>query len=227
MDGSTASKGTAPRFSSDRVEMVPRVVSADHLDGIFNQLCLLSAAGDLRGNDEDPMTQIFYAPLALEGLFPRIRTVVSQAVGEDVLPAFSFLWLYKRGAGIHRHIDRDSSEIVASITIDTGCEAGWPIGFEPGTGSEFYVDSNRGDLVIFEGHSVYHWRNPLDADWHLQAIFNFVRANGPFAKFQFDGRKHLGLEPIGDVITNSVTAVQLALPDSLISEACGLARKFR
>lgn len=211
-----------PRFSTHRVEKIPAVVSADHLDGIFNQLCLLSATGRLLGSDEDPTTQIFYAPLALEALFPRVTKAVSNAIGEDVLPAFSFLWLYKRQAGIHRHVDRDAAEIVASITIASDAADGWPIGFCPEGGAEFYVQGECGDLVVFEGHSVHHWREPLDAEWHLQAIFNFVRAKGAYSKFRFDGRQHLGLEPIGEVVTDAVTNVSLAVPSVLIDQACGI-----
>lgn len=222
MGGDVVSPCVAHRFLEHRVELVPAVVSADHLDGIFNQLCLLSATGRLLGSDEDPSTQIFYAPLALEALFPRVSAAVSDAIGEEVLPAFSFLWLYKRQAGIHRHVDRDSAEIVASITIASDSPNGWPIGFCPAGGSDFYIQSERGDLVIFEGHSVHHWREPLNADWHLQAIFNFVRAKGSYSKFRFDGREHLGLDPIGEVVTDAVKTVHLAVPPALIDQACGV-----
>lgn len=209
-------------FGRDRVDLLPAVVSRDHLEAIFNQLCLLSETDRLYGNDDDPDTQIFYAPLSLEALFPRIAAKVAESVGEPVAPAFSFLWLYKKGAGIHRHIDRDSAELVASLTVASAQSEAWPIHFEPTPDRQLTLRAEPGDLVLFEGHSVYHWREPSAADWHLQAIFNFVRSSGAYSHFKIDGRAHLGLDPVQSVVTDEVKPVQLAVPQALKRAACGL-----
>jgi hypothetical protein len=52
-----------------------------------------------------------------------------------------------------------------------------------------------GDMVIYKGCEIDHWRDPLEYDqdtWHLQGFFHYVDVNGPYAEFKYDKRNSVG-----------------------------------
>ena len=63
-----------------------------------------------------------------------------------------------------------------------------------------YMDGNPcvmepGDIVIYRGCDLAHWRDPFNApedSWHIQAFFHYVDANGPYPEFKWDRRPMLG-----------------------------------
>jgi hypothetical protein len=66
----------------------------------------------------------------------------------------------------------------------------WPI----------FIDNNKidlkpGDLAIYRGCDLSHWREPFNNnvdDWHVQGFFHFVDANGPYVDHKFDKRENVG-----------------------------------
>jgi PKHD-type hydroxylase len=55
------------------------------------------------------------------------------------------------------------------------------------------VDINLGDLLMYRGEELVHWRPAFKGKWQCQVFFHFVDANGPHAAQKFDGRPQLGL----------------------------------
>ena len=57
---------------------------------------------------------------------------------------------------------------------------------------------DAGDLVIYRGCDVNHWREKLqhsENSWHLQGFFHYVDANGPYAEYMYDRRPMIGALP--------------------------------
>jgi hypothetical protein len=57
------------------------------------------------------------------------------------------------------------------------------------------IELNPGDLVIYQGCDVPHWRTPLtypDNIWQVQGFFHYVDANGPYVDWKFDQRPMVG-----------------------------------
>ena len=58
------------------------------------------------------------------------------------------------------------------------------------------VAQQPGDLIIYRGCEVEHWRDKFDANYgsyQVQAFFHYIDKNGPYyPKFKFDGRPSLG-----------------------------------
>jgi hypothetical protein len=52
-----------------------------------------------------------------------------------------------------------------------------------------------GDLVIYRGCDLKHWRESfeyLTDVWQVQGFFHYVDASGPFAHHKFDDRESIG-----------------------------------
>ena len=157
-----------------------------------------------------PNTFSCYADPVMETLLMKVRPKMQQETGLRLVPTYSYARLYKKGDILKRHKDRPSCEI--STTIHLGGTS-WPI-FIDGTGADTVIDEYKnihkpnapkgtkvllevGDMLVYSGCELEHWREPLEGDVCGQVFLHYNHVNGPFAdKNKFDGRPLLGIPKI-------------------------------
>jgi len=146
-------------------------------------------------DEQIPNTYSHYADPVMETLLVKVLPIMQQETGLDLIPTYSYARLYKHGDELKRHKDRPSCEI--STTINLGGDP-WPI-FIDGTGADNAQDGTKvllevGDMLVYSGCDLEHWREPLEGDKCGQVFLHYNHKNGPFAeKNKFDGRPMLGL----------------------------------
>ena len=164
----------------------------------------------LLGTWEDkqvPNTYSHYADFVMETLLMKVLPKMQQETGLELVPTYSYARIYKKGDILRRHKDRPSCEI--STTIHLGGTK-WPI-FIDGTGSDNVIDEYKnihkpnapkgtevlldvGDMLVYSGCELEHWREPLDGDNCAQVFLHYNHLNGKFAKSNlFDKRPMLGV----------------------------------
>ena len=154
-----------------------------------------------------PNTYSHYADPVMETLLVKVLPVMQQETGLNLCPTYSYARLYKHGDELKRHKDRPSCEI--STTINLGGES-WPI-FIDTTGADNVIDEYKnihkpnapegvrvdlevGDMLIYEGCKLEHWREPFEGDVCGQVFLHYNNVNGQFKDINiFDGRDKLGL----------------------------------
>ena len=154
-----------------------------------------------------PNTYSHYAYMVMETLLMKVLPKMQQETGLQLIPTYSYARIYKRGDILKRHKDRPSCEI--STTLNLGGNP-WPI-FIDGTGANNVIDEYKnivkpgapegtkvlldvGDMLVYSGCELEHWREPFDGDICGQVFLHYNHVNGPFAeKNKFDGRPMLGL----------------------------------
>ena len=154
-----------------------------------------------------PNTFSCYADNVMETLLVKVLPVMQQETGLDLCPTYSYARLYKHGDELKRHKDRPSCEI--STTLNLGGDP-WPI-FIDGTGANNVIHERQniikpnapkgtkvvldvGDMLVYSGCELEHWREPFDGNICGQVFLHYNHVNGPFAdKNKFDGRPMLGL----------------------------------
>ena len=154
-----------------------------------------------------PNTYSHYADMVMETLLMKVLPKMQQETGLQLVPTYSYARIYKRGDILRRHKDRPSCEI--STTLNLGGNP-WPI-FIDGTGADNVIDEYKnivkpgapegtkvlldvGDMLVYSGCELEHWREPFDGDICGQVFLHYNHVNGPFAeKNKFDGRPMLGL----------------------------------
>ena len=154
-----------------------------------------------------PNTYSHYADMVMETLLMKVLPKMQQETGLQLIPTYSYARIYKRGDILKRHKDRPSCEI--STTLNLGGNP-WPI-FIDGTGANNVIDEYKnlvkpgapegtkvlldvGDMLVYSGCELEHWREPFDGDICGQVFLHYNHVNGPFAeKNKFDGRPMLGL----------------------------------
>ena len=141
-----------------------------------------------------PNTYSHYGDMVMETLLVKMLPKMKQETNLDLLPTYSYARVYKKGDVLERHKDRPSCEV--STTLNLGGDP-WPI-YIDGTGGEDNngekVSLEVGDMLVYSGCELEHWREPFEGDICGQVFLHYNHVNGPFAdKNRFDGRAMLGL----------------------------------
>jgi hypothetical protein len=141
----------------------------------------------------EPLTQSQgrYCDAMGETLLIKLHGLMQQVAGVALEPCYSYLRIYRPGAILDRHIDRDSCEISASMTLGYQAPANWPLWLEA-AGTPRALQLAPGDLLVYRGADLPHWRERFDGQFWVQVFLHYVRSNGPFADHRFDGRDQLG-----------------------------------
>jgi len=56
------------------------------------------------------------------------------------------------------------------------------------------INLNPGDLCLYRGCDLWHWREVFAQKWYLQAFLHYVNADGAYKDNLYDGRPYLGMQ---------------------------------
>lgn len=132
-----------------------------------------------------------YADAMSETLLLELLPAMERATGLKLLPCYSYLRIYGPGAVLPRHLDRPSCEISASLALGLQAPSLWPLGVQA-DGQDKPIGLAPGDMLVYRGADVPHWRDPFQGEWCVQAFLHYVDANGQYTDFRFDGRERIG-----------------------------------
>lgn len=136
-----------------------------------------------------------YLDPAMESLLLVLHGPMQENTGLSLFPTYSYFRVYRNGQELLPHRDRPSCEISATVCFNFNYDPltySWPIVMEG-----HKVDLDPGDMVVYKGYDLTHWRekfappNGEDA-WQVQGFFHYVDANGPYADYKYDQRNHIG-----------------------------------
>ena len=168
------------------------------------------AGNPLVGNFHDsqvPGSYAKYADRFMETLLIKTIDVMQKKTGLKLVPTYSYTRLYRTGNILNRHKDRPSCEI--STTLCLGGDH-WPIYLDP-TGADNVIDEHKsiikpgapvgvevnlkpGDMLIYSGCELEHWRKPFEGKLCGQVFLHYNHADGRFAKTNlYDKRPLLGI----------------------------------
>lgn len=160
---------------------------------LFDEMQDYTPEGDV-GYVSVPNAHSKYVDPAMETMLLHLQSTIEEHTGLSVFPTYSYYRVYRKGDDLKKHKDRPSCEISATMCFNYSYDDSkyqWPI----------YMDGNAvalypGDLVIYRGCDLEHWRESFNIedenDWHVQGFFHFVDANGPYTDYKFDQRTSIG-----------------------------------
>ena len=157
-------------------------------------------------NEQIPNTYASYGNIAMETLLLKCQPDMEKATGLKLTPAYTYARIYKKGDELKRHKDRFSCEI--SSTMNLGGDD-WPIYLSPyenvgvSNGKDITevskakgikVNLKPGDMLIYKGIEIEHWREKFKGKECIQVFFHYNDSKTPGAKDNmFDRKPHLGL----------------------------------
>ena len=146
-------------------------------------------------DDQIPMTYNSYCNIAMETLSTTLLPDLSRKIDIELHQQYTYTRCYKYGDILDRHKDRPACEI--SATLNLGGDP-WPIYIDP-TGEYgqegVKVTLGPGDLMIYRGCDLEHWREPFRGDKVVQVFLHYNDINGPFKDRcnKFDRKDMLGI----------------------------------
>ena len=163
--------------------------------------------GEYEGdNGQIPHTYSSYSDIAMETLMLKCQPIMEKITGLKLSPAYTFARIYKNGDVLKRHKDRFSCEISTtmnlagdpwSIYLSPNENVGIPDGKKITYKSKakgIKVDLKPGDMLVYSGCKLEHWRNKFKGKECIQAFLHYNNRKTPGAKDNmFDKRPHLGL----------------------------------
>ena len=210
-------------FKTKKYQVIRGALPVPLANFIFNYMMLQRDAVDfmLKNNKVNPANPFIgnrvdkqipgayskYGDWVMETLLMFMIPIMKAKTGMDLVPTYSYTRLYEKGNILHRHKDRPSCEI--STTLHLGGDE-WPIFLDP-TGADNIMDERKniikpgapkgvqvnlkvGDMLIYSGCDLEHWREPFTGTVCSQVFLHYNHANGPFAQTNlFDGRPLLGV----------------------------------
>jgi len=210
-------------FKTKKYQVIRQALSKELSNFIFNYMLLQRDAVGfmLKNNKVNPFNPLIgnrvdkqvpgpyskYADWVMETLLQYMRPIMKAKTGMDLVPTYSYTRLYEKGNKLKRHKDRKSCEI--STTLHLGGDE-WPIFIDP-SGADFVIDELKeihkpgapkgtridlkvGDMLIYSGCELEHWREPFEGNVCSQVFLHYNHANGPYAKTNLhDKRPMLGV----------------------------------
>jgi len=128
-----------------------------------------------------------FAETILENLLPGME----QFTGESLVYTYGYLRLYQNGDILPKHTDRDSCEISTTLCVGYDGED-WPIYVETDNKETKEIFLEPGDLLVYKGCEVPHYRKAFKGNHHVQCFLHYNRKENKNNNY-LDGRSNLGL----------------------------------
>ena len=210
-------------FKEKKYIVIRNAISYELVNFAFNYLLLKRDAVDFSyknnllskftpgyGTWEDrqvPNTYSIYSDFFMETLLMKVLPSMEKHTGLRLVPCYSYVRAYKKGDILRRHKDRPGCEI--STTLHLGGDK-WPI-YMDATGADSVIDEYKnihkpnapkgtpvdlevGDMLVYRGCELEHWRTPLEGNLCVQVFLHYNDIDGPFgSQNKFDKRPLLGI----------------------------------
>jgi len=144
-----------------------------------------------------PLSKSFYGDTFCETLMLTSTKKLSEITELQLLPTYSYTRIYAKGDVLKIHTDRPACQYSATLCLGRPKEeeisAIYMSKNDDGSkASELFLE--EGDLCIYKGMDMYHWRKPFTQSWYLQTFLHYVDGNDKYANYIFDGRRSLGIK---------------------------------
>jgi hypothetical protein len=185
-------------FETEKYQIVKNALSEDAINICKHNFEMLRNqwAADNFGTGHKPDRMVkdsfsWYSSYTTDSLMVVLKPKLEEITGKRLLPTYSYGRIYYTNAEMAKHIDRYSCEISATVCI-TADETPWPIWFKTEDGEEKPLTLHPGDLCVYRGCELEHWRLPNPGNECIQMFVHFVDADGPYTGFAMDLRDGFG-----------------------------------
>ena len=148
--------------------------------------------GLLVGEDiQVPKACSWYGDPFMDTLLDMSCTRIGNLIDKELFPTYSFCRVHNKGATLDQHVDR--GECQYSATLCVGGQP-WPFFIEDKKGVTREILLEPGDILIYAGCELKHWRDTFQGTECTQLFFHYGDKNNPIGQL-YDGRAVLGVPP--------------------------------
>ena len=156
------------------------------------------------GDGQVPNSYYCYGDTLMDVILANALPKMEEFVGEELVPTYSYWRLYQKHNKLLRHKDRNSCEISTTVCLgfntsnvdeNTYPNYSWPMYVQNYSGVELPVSLQPGDMIVYKGCEIDHWREPYLGLNHAQVFLHYNRKNKENNN-AYDGRPFLGIPSI-------------------------------
>jgi hypothetical protein len=197
-------------FQENKYAYFSNVITKEEAKKLSDNLFKRKKEGILISDDQCPKSHAVYGDPFFDELLERLTVPLSQQIGIDLLPAYTYARLYEPGEILLRHRDRSSCQISTTMTLGYNKKSDiWPIYLQEDKNKEEGIEAiiEPGDMVLYRGNQLCHWREEYTGVWQTQVFMHYVDANGPYKDLKYDRRKNLSHK--SEAVWNKIKEDQL------------------
>ena len=172
------------KLIEDNYVIVPNFISSSRAIELAKKFKEYTETYDLSADPQVPGSDAKFDYIPFVELLVEKTSMVTQLVGESVLPTYSYARIYKEGNELPGHVDKPQCEI--SLTVNLDCTEIWNIWIESPDGRINNVSLGPGEAMLYLGMVGRHGREPFEGESCTQVFLHYVRTNGPYFKYYFD-----------------------------------------
>lgn len=192
-------------FKKNKYCLVKKVLSDEIINFMFDYLIqkrtvakilffknYISPFEKMHGTFGDPQVKdaySIYGDVAVDLMLLKLQKIMEKNTGKKLYPTYSYSRVYKKGNVLEKHVDRPSCEI--SATLNWGGDL-WPI-FIKSNNKDVKIDLHPGDILIYKGEELEHWREPFNKKLCVQSFLHYNDMNNHYRNNFNDNRPALGL----------------------------------
>ncbi len=190
-------------FNKNGYVVLHNALTKEECDYLTKHMFNLFDQGKLIKDEQCPLSDSVYGDPLFDEILQKFATPIGAAVGKKLLPTYTYARIYRPGEVLKKHTDRPACEISATLTLGYDSKPIWPIFFDDE--KEINVTLDVGELAVYRGCDVVHWRPSFKGKWHVQVFFHYVDADGPHKDQVMDGRSNFGIQKTNEVVPNRMT----------------------
>lgn len=204
---------TIDYFEKNGYVVLTDVLTKQECAELTKHMFSLLEEGNLINDEQCPLSDAIYGDPVFDNILVNLADAIGKQVGRKLLPTYTYARIYRPGEILKKHKDRPACEISATLTLGYDAKSVWPIFFDEE--KEIPVNLEVGEMAVYKGCDVLHWRQPFKGNWHVQVFLHYVDANGPYKNHVKDGRENYGFEKTSNV-TNYENQTNNSPTDNII-----------
>jgi hypothetical protein len=122
-----------------------------------------------------------------------MQPAMEVVIGKKLHPCYTYARIMYAGADMKVHKDRPSCQFSTTACIDYDVKDPYPIYIKNYAGKTSAVTLAPGDMLVYHGTDLEHWREEYTGREHIQAFLHYVDARGKYKDYKYDHRPMLGL----------------------------------
>jgi len=189
-------------FATDLYEVVRGAVPPEQLQHMDIEFELIKKLQYMQGGQSEENKFMFgdsqvtnsfayYSALCFEALSLQLQPLMEEITGKKLYPTYTYARIYYNGATMAIHKDRPSCQFSSTVNISID-EEPWEIWFETLNGEHKAVKLWPGDLIVYKGDTLNHWRDAYQGQRQTQAFLHYVDKNGNYRDYKWDHRPYIG-----------------------------------
>lgn len=187
-------------FSENGYEVVRSVISKDLLHHLKTEFQMMRDIRFLEtgetdnfafGDIDSPNSFCVFSAQCFESLAINLNDLMSEITNFKLYPTYTYARIYYEGATLKPHRDRPSCEYSTTLCIDSTDI--WDFHIKDRHGEDKVIKLNPGDMCVYSGCDLLHWREPYQGEMQMQCFLHYVNAKGIYADHKYDKRPMMGL----------------------------------